>query len=153
MSDDQVTLETAEGTATDGIRQIPAQTPTHAQESPTVAVARERLVEAIGREAVFLADQRAGRAFEGLEALSRAFALLTSAQSLTTNQSGATVAGRRQVAFDTLQAVEDLETAGLPKEQARGLSIQSANGTYSEEDRAAAQIEVEQLTDGDHTGR
>uniref|UniRef100_A0AAU2JXF7 Uncharacterized protein n=1 Tax=Streptomyces sp. NBC_00049 TaxID=2903617 RepID=A0AAU2JXF7_9ACTN len=55
---------------------IPAQS-TEA-ESPTVAIARERLVEAIGREAVFLADQRAGQASEGLEALARAFALVAS---------------------------------------------------------------------------
>ncbi|WP_407836193.1 hypothetical protein ACE1OC_06675 [Streptomyces sp. DSM 116496] len=48
-----------------------------AQESPTVAVARERLVEAIGREAAFLADQRAGQASQGLEALARAFALVS----------------------------------------------------------------------------
>ncbi|MGW6691732.1 hypothetical protein [Streptomyces sp. NPDC054961] len=47
-------------------------------ESPTITVARERLVEAIGREAVFLADQRAGQASEGLEALARAFALVVS---------------------------------------------------------------------------
>uniref|UniRef100_A0AAU2JZX1 Uncharacterized protein n=1 Tax=Streptomyces sp. NBC_00049 TaxID=2903617 RepID=A0AAU2JZX1_9ACTN len=54
---------------------IPAQI--QPQESPTVAVARERLVEAIGREAVFLADQRAGQASAGLESLARAFALVT----------------------------------------------------------------------------
>ncbi|WP_330334404.1 hypothetical protein OHS33_34745 [Streptomyces sp. NBC_00536] len=54
---------------------IPAQIQT--QESPTVAVARERLIEAIGREAVFLADQRAGQASGGLESLARAFALVT----------------------------------------------------------------------------
>nr|WSW57143.1 hypothetical protein OG513_00155 [Streptomyces sp. NBC_00998] len=53
---------------------IPSQTA--GTESATVAVARERLVEAIGREAVFLADQRAGQASGGLEALARAFALV-----------------------------------------------------------------------------
>nr|WSX47629.1 hypothetical protein OG409_00735 [Streptomyces sp. NBC_00974] len=76
MSDEQVVPETetvGEG-VTDGIQQIPAQI--QVQESPTAAVARERLVEAIGREAVFLADQRAGQASEGLEALARAFALV-----------------------------------------------------------------------------
>ncbi|WP_392900911.1 hypothetical protein [Streptomyces sp. LN699] len=61
--------------AADGIQEIPAQI--QAQESPTVAVARERLVEAIGREAAYLADQRAGQAAEGLETLARAFALVT----------------------------------------------------------------------------
>ncbi|QRV39237.1 hypothetical protein I6J42_34800 (plasmid) [Streptomyces californicus] len=54
---------------------IPSQVQT--QESPTIAVARERLVEAIGREAAFLADQRAGQAAQGLEALARAFALVS----------------------------------------------------------------------------
>ncbi|MFD6879982.1 MULTISPECIES: hypothetical protein [unclassified Streptomyces] len=83
MADDQAAPEavdlgaiqgSSEGAAV-GIPEIPAQI--QVQESPTVAVARERLVEAIGREAVFLADQRAGQAFEGLEALARAFALAT----------------------------------------------------------------------------
>ncbi|MFJ3964125.1 hypothetical protein [Streptomyces sp. NPDC090036] len=81
MSDEQVTLETTEGAAIDGIQQIPAQI--QAQESPTVAVARERLVEAIGREAAFLADQRAGQASEGLEALARAFALVSGGATAT----------------------------------------------------------------------
>ncbi|MGW7412932.1 hypothetical protein [Streptomyces sp. NPDC054863] len=54
---------------------IPAQNTV--TESPTVAVARDRLVEAIGREAAFLADQRAGQASQGLEALARAFALVS----------------------------------------------------------------------------
>ncbi|MFI8883760.1 hypothetical protein [Streptomyces sp. NPDC053813] len=58
----------------EGVQQVPAQVPV--QEAPSVAVARERLVEAIGREAVFLADQRAGQASAGLEALARAFALV-----------------------------------------------------------------------------
>ncbi|WP_330329119.1 hypothetical protein OHS33_04805 [Streptomyces sp. NBC_00536] len=50
--------------------------------SPTVAVARERLVEAIGREAAFLADQRAGQASAGLEVLARAFTLVAPSPSL-----------------------------------------------------------------------
>ncbi|WP_328296397.1 hypothetical protein OG389_00250 [Streptomyces sp. NBC_00435] len=75
MSDDQVVPETSDDTATDGIQQIPAQI--QVLESPTVAVARERLIEAIGREAGFLADHRAGQASEGLEALARAFTLVT----------------------------------------------------------------------------
>ncbi|MFD4926179.1 hypothetical protein ACFWNE_33385 [Streptomyces goshikiensis] len=66
--------ENNEDAATGGIQQIPAQI--QVQESPTVAVARDRIAEAIGREAVFLADQRAGQASEGLEALARAFALV-----------------------------------------------------------------------------
>nr|WSX54904.1 hypothetical protein OG409_34500 [Streptomyces sp. NBC_00974] len=82
--------------ATDGIQRIPAQIPP--QESPTVAVARERLVEAIGREAVFLADQRAGQASEGLEALARAFALATgSAPAHVGNGAGSATAGTARV--------------------------------------------------------
>uniref|UniRef100_A0AAU2K077 Uncharacterized protein n=1 Tax=Streptomyces sp. NBC_00049 TaxID=2903617 RepID=A0AAU2K077_9ACTN len=68
MTGEQVTAE-----ATD-LGAIPTQI--SVTESPTIAVARERLVEAIGREAVFLADQRAGQASEGLGALARAFALV-----------------------------------------------------------------------------
>ncbi|MGW6857855.1 hypothetical protein [Streptomyces xanthophaeus] len=63
-------------TTTHDIQQIPAQI--QMQESPTIVVARERLIEAIGREAVFLADQRAGQASTGLETLARAFTLVTS---------------------------------------------------------------------------
>ncbi|MCX5308978.1 hypothetical protein OG304_36975 [Streptomyces sp. NBC_00160] len=70
MSENEVTSEV------DDLGTIPAQTIT--TESPTVAVARERLVEAIGREAAYLADQRAGQASAGLEALARAFALVAS---------------------------------------------------------------------------
>ncbi|MGW7139325.1 hypothetical protein [Streptomyces xanthophaeus] len=78
MSDEQAMPEVGSA-AGDGIEQIPAAVPAlnGVQESPTVAVARDRLVEAIGREAVFLADQRAGQASEQLEALARAFALMT----------------------------------------------------------------------------
>ncbi|MET7533908.1 hypothetical protein [Streptomyces goshikiensis] len=76
-----------EETPTDGIQQIPAQI--QPQESATVAVARERLVEAIGREAVFLADQRAGQASEGLEALARAFALVTSGELTAVTETAA----------------------------------------------------------------
>ncbi|MFJ7268518.1 hypothetical protein ACIQV3_18065 [Streptomyces sp. NPDC099050] len=76
MPENEVTPE-----ATD-LGSIPAQITV--AESPTVAVARERLVEAIGREAVFLADQRAGQASEGLEALARAFALVSSPGSAVT---------------------------------------------------------------------
>ncbi|WP_328310261.1 hypothetical protein [Streptomyces sp. NBC_00442] len=117
MSENEATPEA------DGLGAIPAQTT--ATESPTVAVARERLVEAIGREAVFLADQRAGQASEGLETLARAFALVAS---------GSAPAG--------IRATYSGETP-----HGRVLSIQSANGTYSEEDRSAMQIEVDQLTD------
>ncbi|MGW6857854.1 hypothetical protein [Streptomyces xanthophaeus] len=60
---------------------IPAQITV--TETPTVAVARERLIEAIGRGAVFLADQRAGHASEGLEALARAFALVSGGTTTT----------------------------------------------------------------------
>ncbi|MFJ7268517.1 hypothetical protein ACIQV3_18060 [Streptomyces sp. NPDC099050] len=73
MSENEVTPEPTD------LGSIPSQV--QAQESPTVAVARERLVEAIGREAVFLADQRAGQASQGLEALARAFALVASPAS------------------------------------------------------------------------
>ncbi|MFJ7063153.1 hypothetical protein ACIQVA_36765 [Streptomyces microflavus] len=73
-------IQGSEDSTTDGIQQVPAQI--QARESPTVAVARERLVEAIGREAVFLADQRAGQAAEGLETLARAFALVANPGSV-----------------------------------------------------------------------
>ncbi|MCM2425091.1 hypothetical protein [Streptomyces sp. RKAG337] len=66
---------------------IPAQLAV--TESPTVAVARERLVEAIGREAVFLADQRAGQASEGLETLARAFALVAGTSPIGSAEVGA----------------------------------------------------------------
>ncbi|KAB2588390.1 hypothetical protein [Streptomyces arboris] len=69
MSDEQSGTQVTESV------EIPAQNAV--TESPTVAVARERLVEAIGREAAFLADQRAGQASEGLEALARAFVLVS----------------------------------------------------------------------------
>ncbi|WP_328310263.1 hypothetical protein OG432_11035 [Streptomyces sp. NBC_00442] len=70
VSEDAGTLEVTD------LGGIPAQVTV--TESPTVAVARERLVEAIGREAAFLADQRAGQASAGLESLARAFALVAS---------------------------------------------------------------------------
>ncbi|WP_330329120.1 hypothetical protein OHS33_04810 [Streptomyces sp. NBC_00536] len=84
MADEQAAPEAADlgeiqssnGADTSGIQQIPAQL--QVQESPTVAVARERLVEAIGREAAFLVDQRAGQASAGLESLARAFSLVVS---------------------------------------------------------------------------
>ncbi|MFJ7063745.1 hypothetical protein ACIQVA_39960 [Streptomyces microflavus] len=76
MSENEVTPE-----ATD-VGEIPSQSTE--TESPTAAVARERLVEAIGREAVFLADQRAGQAAAGLETLARAFALVSSPGSAVT---------------------------------------------------------------------
>ncbi|MFJ7063746.1 hypothetical protein ACIQVA_39965 [Streptomyces microflavus] len=76
MTENEVTPEPTD------LDSIPSQV--QAQESPTVAVARERLVEAIGREAVFLADQRAGQASAGLEALARAFALVASPASAVT---------------------------------------------------------------------
>lgn len=91
MSDEQVIPSTADKAGTDGIQQIPAEIP--AQESPTAAVARERLIEAIGKEAVFLADQRAGQASEGLEALARAFALVAGGQARA--QAGSGVASSR----------------------------------------------------------
>ncbi len=72
------------------LRAVPAQVTV--TESPTVAVARERLVEAIGREAAFLADQRAGQASGGLEALARAFALVTAGPIATTAAATATPA-------------------------------------------------------------
>ncbi|MFG2488020.1 hypothetical protein ACGFSI_35415 [Streptomyces virginiae] len=60
-----------------------------AADSPIIAVARDRLVEAIGREAVFLANQRAGQASDGLEALARAFALVTGLTSIGSAEAGA----------------------------------------------------------------
>ncbi|EFL20032.1 hypothetical protein [Streptomyces sp. C] len=70
---------------------IPAQI--QVQEPPTVAIARERLVEAIGREAAFLADQRAGQASEGLETLARAFALATGRPASVATDALVTAAG------------------------------------------------------------
>lgn len=81
MSENEATPEVSD------LGAIPTQVA--ATESPTIAVARERLVEAIGREAVFLADQRAGQASDGLEALARAFALVIGSTSIGSAEAGA----------------------------------------------------------------
>ncbi|MEV0990823.1 hypothetical protein [Streptomyces sp. NPDC049949] len=85
------------GEAADGIQRIPARI--QAQESPTVAVARERLVEAIGREAAFLADQRAGQASEALESLARAFALVTTGTPMAIPAASGAADGARVSSF------------------------------------------------------
>lgn len=82
MADEQVIPKKAEDAATEGTQPIPVQI--QVQESPTVGAARERLVEAISREATFLADQQAGQASTGLETLARAFALVTGGTVIAT---------------------------------------------------------------------
>ncbi|MCX5308979.1 hypothetical protein OG304_36980 [Streptomyces sp. NBC_00160] len=85
-------------------------------ESPTVAVARERLVEAVGREAVFLADQRAGQASAGLESLAWAFALVASpVTALAASPAAADLAisGRAAGLADPVAFAKDFVAGGV----------------------------------------
>ncbi|OKK21762.1 hypothetical protein AMK16_00170 [Streptomyces sp. CB00455] len=123
MSDEQVTGERGQdvapgvessGQATGGIQQIPAQISVTG--SPTVAVARDRLVEAIGREAAFLADQRAGQASEGLEVLARAFALVAGAApavAATPVTAGPAISGRAAGLADPVAFAKDFAAGGV----------------------------------------
>ncbi|MGW6714426.1 hypothetical protein ACWF9X_16070 [Streptomyces globisporus] len=123
MSDEQVTEASDQGAApgvradsqaTDGIQQIPAQI--QVQESPAASAARDRLVEAIGREAIFLADQRAGQASVGLEALARAFALVTipaAAVAVTSVTAGPASTGQARRLADPVAFAKDFVADGL----------------------------------------
>ncbi|MFD5700110.1 flagellin N-terminal helical domain-containing protein [Streptomyces lasiicapitis] len=75
---------------------------------------------------------------------------------MTSNETESPVETARQVvdAYSATSALGFIRTAGghlvevtQVLQRMRVLSIQSANGTYSEEDRSAIQIEVDQLTD------
>ncbi|CAM4316791.1 hypothetical protein NONI108955_20515 [Nocardia ninae] len=71
------TTDTISSGITRGVQQIPATT-IEAEHDPSAAVTREKLLVAIGREADYLAENRAGKASEALEELARAFAIVAS---------------------------------------------------------------------------
>ncbi|MEV8349080.1 hypothetical protein ACFVTT_15510 [Streptomyces niveus] len=88
-----MTSNEAESTETteEGLQQIPATI--SVTEVPAAADARNKLLAAIGAEAQHVADKSAGQAATALEALARAYALVTSGTAAV-----APVAGRsRQV--------------------------------------------------------
>jgi len=60
----------------EGVQQIPVMIPV--QEVPAATDARDKLLAAIGQEAQHVADQHPGEASPALEALARAYALVTS---------------------------------------------------------------------------
>lgn len=82
-SEEEITKVTAD----EGIQQIPASV-IRVTQPPAVADARDQLLRAIGQEAQHVADTNPGQASTALEALARAYALITTSTNAHTSSGG-----------------------------------------------------------------